>query len=138
MRVLALDPGTKRIGLAISDPLGLTVRPLATLEGLGRQALFHRLEEIVRRYGVERIVVGLPLHMDGSLSPAAQRAQRLAQELARHLGIEVELWDERLTTEEAEAWLEEAPPARRRRPVDAIAAAFLLRDYLEAHRSPHP
>ncbi len=132
-RVLAVDYGRKRIGLALSDALGLTAQPLATLHRVNRQDDLRRLREACRTHGVTHIIVGHPLHMTGEAGEMANEAARFAARLEKEIGIGVELVDERLTSWEAEQTVAETKSSarRRRRPLDAVAAAILLRDYLE-------
>ncbi|MGH9793254.1 MAG: Holliday junction resolvase RuvX [Candidatus Acidiferrales bacterium] len=131
-RILAVDYGRKRIGLAISDEKGLTARPLATLTRTNRRNDLRRLREIAREHGVARILVGHPLNLDGTAGEMAAEAARFAGRIRKELGLPVELADERLSTWEAEQ-MHGARPRRRQRqaPVDAVAAAVILRDYLE-------
>jgi putative Holliday junction resolvase len=131
--VLALDLGSKTIGLAVSDPLGITAQGLPTLRRHGRRADLARLRELVTAYQVEQIVVGHPLHMKGYASTRAQEAARFAEQLRRHLKLPVELFDERLTTVEAERLLQEAGASRRERreAADQIAATLILQTYLD-------
>ena len=143
-RILAIDYGRKRIGLALSDELGLTAQPLVTLLRTNRRNDFRRLREICRKHSVARILVGHPLHMTGESSPMAEEAALFAARLRKDLGIEVELVDERLTSwEAAQTMVEVKSSSRRKRaPIDDVAAAVLLRDYLEHKkqlaRSPVP
>jgi putative holliday junction resolvase len=132
-RILALDYGHKRIGLALSDEFGLTAQPLATLTRTNRQADIRRLREICREHGVARIVVGHPVHMTGERGVMADEAGRFARRLKKQLGVEVELMDERLTTWEATEIARRS--SSKRKPgahVDDLAAAVLLREYLES------
>ncbi len=135
-RVLAVDYGRKRIGLALSDLLGLTAQPLATLVRVNRQNDLRRLREACRTHGVTHIIVGHPLHMTGEAGEMANEAARFAARLEKEIGISVELVDERLTSWEAEQTLAETKSSARRRgkPLDDVAAAVLLRDYLERTR----
>jgi putative Holliday junction resolvase len=135
-RVLAVDYGRKRIGLALSDALGLTAQPLATLHRVNRQIDLRRLREACRTHGVTHIIVGHPLHMTGEAGEMAREAARFAARLEKEIGIQVELVDERLTSWEAEQTVAETKSSarRRRRPLDDVAAAVLLRDYLERVR----
>jgi putative Holliday junction resolvase len=134
--VLAIDYGRKRWGLALSDPTGMISRPLATWNRTNRRRDLARLRELLRHHAVRRIVVGLPLHMDGAPSDMSEEASRFAARLKKELGLPVEMLDERLSSWEAEG------EARRagRRPgspaTDALAAAVILREYL-ARRSGH-
>jgi len=131
--VLAMDYGRRRIGLAISDELGLTARPLATLVRTNRQNDLRRLRELVRKHGVRRIVVGHPLNLDGTASEMTAEAERFAARIEKHLGLPVVLMDERLSSWEAEQMLAERPKKnsrKRARTVDETAAAVILRDFL--------
>ncbi len=132
-RILAIDYGRKRIGLALSDELGLTAQPLATFLRTNRRNDLRRLREICRKHAVARILVGHPLHMTGESSPMAEEAALFAARLRKDLGIEVELVDERLTSWEAAQTMAEVKSSSRRKraPIDDVAAAVLLRDYLE-------
>src|ERR1700733_4019368 len=132
-RILAVDYGRKRIGLALSDELGLTAHPLVTLLRSNRRNDLRRLREICRKHAVARILVGHPLHMTGEASPMADEAALFAARLQKDLGIKVELVDERLTTWQAVQTMSEVKSSSRRKraPIDHVAAAVLLRDYLE-------
>ncbi len=137
-RILAIDYGRRRIGLALSDALGLTSQPLATLARTNRRNDLRRLREIAHRHEVRRIVVGLPLHLDGSASEMADEVARFAAHIQKQLSLPVELVDERLSSWEAKQILAagEAGSAKLRgeEKVDQIAAAVILRDYLERAR----
>ncbi len=132
-RILGLDVGEKRIGLAVSDPLGITAQGLEVLTRKDRDADLARLAEVGRRYQVQEIVVGLPRHMDGRLGDQAPAILELAQTLGEALGARVITWDERLTTMEAERVLLQADMSRRRRRqvVDQVAAVIILQAYLD-------
>ena len=137
MTVVGLDFGERRIGVAVSDPRGVAARPLRVIERSatgGLAADIGRIREIVEARKVERLVVGLPLNMDGSAGPAARRARRFANQLARETGLEVMLQDERLSTTQAERSLlfADASRARRRELRDAVAAALILQAYLDS------
>jgi len=134
-RTLAVDYGRKRIGLAISDELGLTARPLAVVVRKNRELDLKRLKEICARHEVARIIVGHPLHITGEESEMAAEAARFAARLAKALNIETEMIDERLTSWEAKQTLAETGArGSKRAHVDDVAAAVLLRDYLEHRR----
>lgn len=136
-RVLALDRGEVRVGVAISDELGMLAHPRPALDGRRGKAMFAAVAELVKDEGVTRILVGLPLDPKGQEGPAARRALRFAQEVADATGVEVELVDERMTTVLAERSLREAGTARkdRRAKVDGAAAAWLLQGWLDARRA---
>ncbi len=133
IRILAIDLGTKNIGLAVSDPLGLTAQPLPTLRRSNRRADLAHLGELVEALAVERVLVGHPLHLKGYAGARAQQAERFADRLQEKLEVPVELFDERLTTVEAERLLREAGATRaeRRRAADQIAAQLILQTYLD-------
>jgi putative Holliday junction resolvase len=135
-RFLAVDYGRKRIGMALSDELGITAQPLATLARANRQTDLRRLRETCRAHGVTHIIVGHPVHITGEAGEMADEAARFAARLEKETGIGVELVDERLTTWEARQIVAETKSARRRKrePLDDLAAAVLLRDYLERTR----
>ncbi len=135
-RVLAIDYGRRRLGLALSDPAGLTARPLATLERTNRRNDLRRLREIVRQHDVRRIVVGHPLHLDGTAGEMAAEAARFAVRIEKQLGLPVELVDERLSSWEAEQVLaaSKIAPRNRATKLDQVAAAVILRDFLARER----
>lgn len=135
-RVLGLDFGERRIGVAGSDALGVTAQVLAVIERTSLAEDVARIGEIAEKRGAVRIVLGLPLNMDGSMSPQGRRVRRFANRLRRELELEVDLWDERLSTMEAERMLIEAGESRgaRRAVRDGVAAAVILQGYMDAHR----
>jgi putative Holliday junction resolvase len=127
-----VDYGRKRIGLALSDELGLIARPLATMQRTNRQNDMRRLREVCRRNGVCRIIVGHPLHLTGEAGAMAAEASGFARRLEKATDIEVELRDERLTSWEAQQTVKKTKGGRHKKsPLDDVAAAILLRDYLE-------
>jgi putative Holliday junction resolvase len=132
-RILGLDVGEKRIGLAVSDPLGITAQGLEVLTRKDRESDLARLLEVGRKYGVRQIVVGLPRHMDGRPGKMAQDILELAQTLGEALDATVIPWDERLTSAEANRVLIQADVSRRRRRqvVDQMAAGLILQGYLD-------
>ncbi len=136
MTLLGLDLGERRIGLALSDPLGITARPLSVLECVSLGEDVRAVGELVARHRAQAVVVGLPLSMDGAAGAAARRARRFARALGRALAVPVHLWDERLTTAQAERDLLAAGQRRtaRRQIRDAVAAALILQSYLDSHR----
>jgi putative Holliday junction resolvase len=135
-RILAVDYGRKRIGLAISDELGITARPLVVINRKNRDADLKKLRQICAENAVSRIIVGNPLHITGETSEMAEEATRFAARLKKSLHLEVEMVDERLTSWEARQSLHETRgrSTASRDAVDDIAAAVLLRDYLEHRR----
>jgi putative Holliday junction resolvase len=133
-RILGLDMGEKRIGLAVSDPLGFTAQGLEVWIRRNRQADLDHILQIAREYQVQKIVVGLPRHMDGRLGDAAASIMEFAGALGEALKVEVIPWDERLTTAAAERVLIQADVSRRRRRqvVDQLAAVLILQSYLDS------
>lgn len=134
-RYLALDVGSKRIGVAVSDELGLTAQPVMTLERRrNTREDLRSLARLARRYGVAGIVVGNPLHLSGEQSPRAARTQAFAAELGDLAGVPIHMWDERLTTQEAHQILYEAGHARQehRSMVDQVAATLILQSFLDS------
>lgn len=137
MRFLAVDYGTRRVGLAVCDELEFGAYPLATIERSRR--LTHDLDEIVRhatRAEAEGIVVGLPLNADGSRGPSAEAAASFARSLAKRTPLPISLWDEFLTSADAEEELiaNDVSRARRRRVLDQMAAVHLLESFLRSRR----
>jgi putative Holliday junction resolvase len=133
VRILALDVGAKRIGLAVSDPLGITAQGLGVLTRKDRAGVLAQLLEVARKWRVQRVVVGLPRHLDGRLGDAAPEVLELASDLEEALGVRVITWEERLTTVEAERVLLQADLSRRRRRqvLDQQAAVLILQNYLD-------
>ena len=134
-RILGFDVGDRRIGLAISDPLGYTAQPLFTLHRTSRKADLKSVARVLRKHGVTEAVVGNPLYMSGDQSPQAAKAQAFAEELRTEFGIAVHLWDERLTTTEAHRHLNDAGHAGgrgRKAIIDQVAAVLILQAFLEA------
>ena len=133
-RILALDYGTKRIGVALSDELGWTAQPLETFERKTLEWDVAHIAALVGSHSVERVVLGLPLQLDGREGPAVQAMREFTARLEAGVPVPVVLWDERMTTKAAEELLIAADVSRKKRKgiVDRIAAAILLRSYLEA------
>jgi len=134
-RYLGLDIGNRRIGVAVSDELGLTAQPVLTLERRSsRREDLRSLARLCRRFGVVGIVVGNPLHLSGEQSPQATKNKVFAEELGALAGLPIHLWDERLTSHEAHQILYEAGHARQehRKVVDQVAAVLILQSFLES------
>lgn len=133
-RILAIDYGSRRMGLAVSDPLGITAQGLETLERRNKRSDFARLEKLLREYRVREIVLGNPLRMSGEAGPQAQRVAEFAEELRRRFQLPVQLWDERLTSAEANRILREADLSiqKRAQAVDRMAATLILQSFLQA------
>ncbi len=134
-RALGVDPGTARIGLALSDPLGVTAQPIDALDCIGSRRDLNNIAERVRELDVRTVVVGLPLTLSGEEGPAAAAARRFAEGLKRRLpGVCIELWDERLTTAQAERTMIDGKQrrAKRRQRIDSLAATLILQSWLDA------
>lgn len=133
-RVLALDLGKRRIGLAVSDELRLTAQGVETLERTNLREDLARLTAIAAKHGVSEFLVGLPLHMSGDEGRQAAHAREFARKLAERTGISVTFWDERLTTVEAQRVLRSSGIGieKRARAVDRLAAVILLESYLDS------
>ena len=133
-RILALDVGRRRIGLAISDALGYTAQGLETLERINNRKDYDRLAALAREKEVKLFLIGLPLHMSGDESRQAGYVREFADRLQRETDIPVEFWDERLTTVEAHRVLSEGGVTldQRKRAVDRMAAVLLLENFLMA------
>lgn len=150
--ILSIDYGRARMGLAIADSNARMARPLGTLERVNRNEDMRRLRELVREHGVRQILVGLPLRLDGTRGEMAEEAERFAQRVRKQIGVPVEMMDERLTTWEAERLLEETQGRfmheeksagaknKKKAPskvtVDSVAAAVILKEYLERQEQP--
>jgi putative Holliday junction resolvase len=134
-RVLGIDVGSVRIGLAISDETCTLASPVATLRNDAR-TLWTRIEREMEDRHVDRVVIGLPRHLDGTEGDAAEHARAFASELGRRTTAAIELWDERFTTAIAERSLIESGVRRKRRRevIDSVAAALLLQNWLDARR----
>lgn len=134
LRYLGLDVGAKRIGVAVSDELGLTAQPVLTLERKrNRRDDLRSLARLARRFAVTAIVVGHPLHLSGEPSPRSAKTEIFAAELGELTGLPIHLWDERLTTREAHQILYEAghPRQGHRKVVDQVAAVLILQSFLD-------
>jgi putative Holliday junction resolvase len=133
-RVMALDIGKVRVGVALSDALGYTAQPLLTLWRKSRGEDLRSLLRLIRKHGVVEIVMGNPLHMSGDVSPWAAKVQEFAEELRQRSGLPVHLWDERLSSVAAHEILDEAGHDRKGRKyvIDQVAAVVILRGWMES------
>jgi len=133
-RVLGLDVGARRIGIAISDPLGITAQNLDTLHRKNKKYDFSYLYRVIRDYEVKEIVVGLPLRMSGTEGIQAEKIQAFADDLRKHFKLPVHLWDERLTSAEANRLLRETDLSieKRGQAVDRMAAILILQGWMES------
>jgi putative holliday junction resolvase len=135
-RIMGLDVGERRVGVAVSDELGLTAQPVLTLVRKNRRQDLGSLARLLRKFSCTRVVVGNPLYMSGDISPQALKAQAFAQALHLQTGVEVTLWDERLSTSEAHRHLDAAGhlPGKRREVIDQVAAVLILQNFLDSRR----
>lgn len=142
MRVLGLDIGSKRIGIAVSDELGLTAQGIETLVSKGLEADIKHIVKLAGDYQAKEIVVGLPLNMDGTEGPQAKKVRTLMERIIQEVQIPVREWDERLSTVAAERTLLEADMSRakRRKVIDKLAAVLILQTYLDSlwHKDKSP
>jgi putative Holliday junction resolvase len=136
-RILALDHGTKRIGVALSDELGWTAQPLETFERRTLDRDIAHIQDLVRTHNVGQVLLGLPLRLNGEEGPAVQAVHEFVARLGEALPVPIVTWDERMTTKAAEELLIAADVSRKKRKgiVDRVAAAILLQSYLEAQDS---
>ncbi|MEQ6378350.1 Holliday junction resolvase RuvX [Bacillaceae bacterium S4-13-58] len=137
MKILGLDVGTKTIGVAVSDDLGWTAQGVTTIHWAENQPTpaLKELQQLIDEYGAEKIVVGLPKNMNGTVGPRGEACIRFSEKIERDLDIPVVLWDERLTTMAAERVLLSADVSRakRKKVIDKMAASMILQGYLDAN-----
>jgi len=133
-RILGLDVGSRRIGIAVSDPLGITAQGLETLQRKNKRHDFEYLDQIIREYDVQEIVVGLPLRMSGMEGDQARKIQAFAEDLHERFRLPVHLWDERLTSAEANRLLRTTDLSiqKRGKAVDRMAAVLILQGWMES------
>jgi putative Holliday junction resolvase len=139
-RILGLDVGARRIGIAVSDLLGITAQGLETLQRKNKRTDFEQLGRVIRQYEVREIVVGLPLRMSGAEGIQAEKMQAFAEELRKRFKLPVHLWDERLTSAEANRLLRETELSieKRGKAVDRMAAVLILQGWMERNRHSAP
>ena len=133
-RILGLDVGSRRIGLAVSDPLGITAQGLDTIHRQNKRLDFGQLERVIREYDVTQIVIGLPLRMSGVEGASAEKMQAFAEDIRRRFRLPVHLWDERLSSAQANRLLRETDMSIKRRGqvVDQMAAVLILQSWMDA------
>jgi putative Holliday junction resolvase len=134
-RILALDVGAKRIGVAITDPLGITAQGLDTIQRLNKRKDMEALGRLLKDHDVQEVVVGLPLRLSGAEGTQSEKMRLFASNLESHFGVTVHLWDERWTSTEANRLLRETELSieKRGRAVDRMAAILILQSWMEAH-----
>jgi putative holliday junction resolvase len=132
-RIMGLDPGEKRIGIALSDPLGITAQPYAVIEKNSGSKLIEKLKEIIEKKDVGKIVVGMPYSLKGEKGESAEKTMEFIRYLNKNTGIEIEITDERFTTAFSERVMLEGNASRkkRRQNIDKIAASVMLQGYLD-------
>ena len=132
-RILGLDPGAKRIGIAISDPSGVVAQSLGALEKTRGHGWAVEVEKLVAQHGVAEVVVGLPLNMNGTEGPGAEETRRMVEVLKNRLAVPIKVWDERLSTMAAKRMFREAgvKMQRAKKHIDGVAAALILQGYLD-------
>ncbi|MDA8211249.1 MAG: Holliday junction resolvase RuvX [Clostridia bacterium] len=138
MRIMGLDVGDATIGVAVSDPMGWTAQGIEVIRRRGKEAEdFRRLSELISQWEVERIVVGLPKNMNGTIGPRAEKVLEFTGRLAEATGLPVETWDERLSTVVAEKALIQADVSRgkRKKVVDKLAAVIILQGWLDSRQA---
>lgn len=140
MRILALDVGKRKIGISVSDALGITAQPFETITTKSKEGDFKRIKEIVDDMRISKIIVGLPLNMNGTAGNSAKKIYGFVEGLKEEINIPVQLWDERLSTIQANRILLEADLSRRKRKRldDKIAAQLILQSYLDARDKKSP
>ncbi|MCD8049841.1 MAG: Holliday junction resolvase RuvX [Clostridia bacterium] len=133
MKIIGLDYGEARIGVAVSDALEMIANPLDTISEHDREKQLERVEDVIKREGAEKIVVGLPMRMDGSMGHRAEYTRAFAEDLAQRCNLPYEMWDERLSSAEAHRLLETGGVSgkKRKTKVDKIAAVLILQTYLD-------
>jgi putative holliday junction resolvase len=133
-RILGLDVGSKTIGLAVSDPLGITAQGLETIRRKNKRVDFEQLEKVIHKYEIRELVVGYPLRMSGVEGIQAEKMQRFADELRQRFQLPVHLWDERLTSAQANRVLRETDMSIKRRGevIDRMAAVLILQSWMDA------
>lgn len=136
MRIMGLDPGSKRVGVAVSDELSLTANGLTTITWEKREELLKAIEKLARENDVSLVVMGLPRRMDGSIGPGARWALALAKDIEERLEMEVKTWDERFSSSAVERILIDADVSRKKRKEvrDKMSAVYILQGYLDAAR----
>jgi len=133
---MALDVGARRIGVAVSDLLGITAQGIDTIQRKNKRSDFAALRDVIGRYQVKEVVVGLPLRLSGAEGTQSEKMRVFAEELGRACGVTVHLWDERWTSTEANRLLRETDLSieKRAKAVDRMAAVLILQSWMEAHR----
>lgn len=137
-RILGLDVGSRRIGIAVTDPLGITAQGLETLQRRNKRQDLAALKELIQQHDIREIVVGLPLRMSGEAGTQSEKMRQFAEELRKHFGLPVHLFDERLTSAEANRLLRDTDLsiAKRAKAVDRMAAVLILQGWMQSRALP--
>jgi len=137
LKVMGLDIGTKRVGVAISDPLAIAANAKGVFEYKKEEELIEKIKEYIKQFEVDAVVLGLPVNMNGTIGEAAKKILQLADTLRKKLTVPVDVFDERLSTVMAENFLKEADLSRKKRKkvIDISSAQIILQDYLDAQRA---
>lgn len=136
MRYLGLDVGDRWIGVAVSDPSGMLASPLTIIKRKQEAADMEAIGDIIKKNGIGKVIVGLPVSLNGSLGRQAEKVQQFTEQLCKHTEVPVEFRDERMTTASARSLMQETTPKKKRQKArdDAIAAAFILQGFLDEER----
>lgn len=136
MRILGIDYGDSRVGIAVSDALGWTAQPVTVISEKDKNIQIERIKQYIAEYNIEKIVMGLPKNMNGSIGERAEKTKDFAALLGEETGMEIELWDERLSSSAAHRTLAEGKVSGKKRKglVDKIAAVFILQGYLDLQK----
>jgi len=134
LRIMALDVGDRRIGIAVSDELGWTAQGVETYTRKGSESDYAYIKKLIDRYSPEKLVIGLPKNMNGTIGPQAEKVLAFAKELSQYAVPEIVFWDERLTTVAAEKAMISADVSRKKRKlsIDKLAATYILQNYLDS------
>lgn len=137
MRIIGLDVGDRRIGIAISDELGITAQGLEVIETSGNGKDIERILELIKKYNATQVVLGLPVNMNGTIGPRGELTKKFGDKLKKFTDVTIDYWDERLTTVVAEKALIEADLSRKKRKgvIDKLAAVLILQNYLDYRTS---
>ena len=133
-RIMGLDIGDATIGVSVSDPLGITAQGITTIKRKSKKEDLIELKRIIEEYDVKKIVSGLPINMNGSLGPRAKKVQKLCEFISKETGLEVDFWDERLSTVEVENMLIQGDVRRKKRKkvIDKLSAVIILQGYMDS------
>ena len=134
--ILALDYGRRRVGIACSDALGLTAQPYGVLDGRNRDLLISEIDKLISEKQIQKIIIGYPLNLKGQTGSATNRVERFAERLTSATKIPVELWDERLTSVQAQKVIHQMgkKPSQHKAKIDTLSAVLILQNYIDHHQ----